>query len=44
MMEIGGLGGVSKDLGIPMQKNLFSPRLGAPTASRTGRFSAAESG
>ena len=28
MMEIGGLGGVPKDLGIPMQKNLFSPRLG----------------
>ena len=28
MMEIGGLGGVPKDLGITMQKNLFSPRLG----------------
>jgi hypothetical protein len=28
MMEIGGLGGVPRDLGIPMQKNLFSPRLG----------------
>jgi hypothetical protein len=28
MMEIGGLGGIPKDLGIPMQKNLFSPRLG----------------
>ena len=28
MMEIGGLGGVPEDLGIPMQKNLFSPRLG----------------
>jgi hypothetical protein len=28
MMEIGGLAGVPKDLGIPMQKNLFSPRLG----------------
>ena len=27
-MEIGGLGGVPKDLGIPMQKNLISPRLG----------------
>ena len=29
MMEIGGLGGVPKDLGISMQKNLFAPRLGA---------------
>jgi hypothetical protein len=28
LVEIGGLGGVPKDLGIPMQKNLFSPRLG----------------
>ena len=28
MMEIGGLGGVPKDLGISMQKNLFAPRLG----------------
>jgi hypothetical protein len=28
MMEIGGLGNVPEDLGIPMQKNLFSPRLG----------------
>ena len=28
-MEIGGLGGVSTDLGISMQKNLFAPRLGA---------------
>jgi carboxypeptidase family protein len=28
MMEIGGLGSVPKDLGIPMQKNLFAPRLG----------------
>ena len=29
MMEIGGLGGVPKDLGVSMQKNLFAPRLGA---------------
>jgi hypothetical protein len=28
MMEIGGLDGVPEDLGISMQKNLFSPRLG----------------
>jgi hypothetical protein len=28
MMEVGGLGSVPKDLGIPMQKNLFAPRLG----------------
>ena len=28
MMEIGGLDGVPKDLGVKMQKNLFSPRLG----------------
>ena len=28
MMEIGGLGGIPKDLGVSMQKNLFSPRLG----------------
>jgi hypothetical protein len=28
MMEIGGLGNVPTDLGISMQKNLFSPRLG----------------
>jgi hypothetical protein len=28
MMEIGGLGGVPKDLGISMEKNLFAPRLG----------------
>jgi len=29
MMEIGGLGSVPEDLGISMQKNLFSPRIGA---------------
>jgi hypothetical protein len=29
MVEVGGLGSVPKDLGIPMQKNLFAPRLGA---------------
>jgi hypothetical protein len=28
MMEIGGLGSVPKDLGVGMQKNLISPRLG----------------
>jgi hypothetical protein len=28
MMEIGGLGGIPNDLGVSMQKNLFSPRLG----------------
>jgi hypothetical protein len=28
MMEIGGLDGVPKDLGVSMQKNLFSPRVG----------------
>ena len=28
VMEVGGLGGVPSDLGIPMQKNMFSPRLG----------------
>jgi hypothetical protein len=28
-VEVGGLGSVPKDLGIPMQKNLFAPRLGA---------------
>jgi hypothetical protein len=28
MMEIGGLSGVPKDLGIKMQKNLFAPRVG----------------
>ena len=28
MMEIGGLGGVPKDLGVSQQKNLFSPRIG----------------
>ena len=28
MMEIGGLGNVPKDLGIKMQKDLISPRLG----------------
>jgi hypothetical protein len=28
MMEVGGLGGVPRDLGVSMQKNLFSPRLG----------------
>ena len=28
LMEVGGLGGVPTDLGIPMQKNMFSPRLG----------------
>jgi hypothetical protein len=28
MMEIGGLGNVPADLGVSMQKNLFSPRLG----------------
>jgi hypothetical protein len=28
MMEIGGLGSVPKDLGIKMQKDLISPRLG----------------
>jgi hypothetical protein len=28
MMEIGGLGNVPKDLGVKMQKNLISPRLG----------------
>ena len=28
MMEVGGLGSVPEDLGIPMQKNLFAPRLG----------------
>jgi hypothetical protein len=29
MMEIGGLGSVPEDLGVSMQKNLFSPRVGA---------------
>jgi hypothetical protein len=28
MMEIGGLSGVPEDLGVKMQKNLFSPRVG----------------
>jgi Carboxypeptidase regulatory-like domain/TonB dependent receptor-like, beta-barrel len=28
MMEIGGLSGVPEDLGVTMQKNLFSPRVG----------------
>jgi Carboxypeptidase regulatory-like domain/TonB dependent receptor len=28
MMELGGLGNVPDDLGVAMQKNLFSPRLG----------------
>jgi hypothetical protein len=28
MVEVGGVGAVPKDLGIPMQKNLFAPRLG----------------
>ena len=28
LMEIGGLGNVPKDLGVGMQKNLISPRLG----------------
>ncbi len=28
MMELGGLGGVPKDLGVSMQKTLFAPRLG----------------
>jgi carboxypeptidase family protein len=29
MMEIGGIGGVPKNLGVHLQKNLFAPRLGA---------------
>ena len=29
MMEIGGLGSVPEDLGVSMQKDLFSPRVGA---------------
>lgn len=43
LMEIGGLSGVPKDLGIKMQKNLFAPRLGltyrvTPTAVLRGGF------